>query len=159
MAGEGDKLPFRMTPPPDMDEEQQPELRRVAGPANGLMITASLALILNCLGGMALFSLSSATREATRPPGMSDEEFESYERGRESAQFLQACGIGLPTLLIYPLAIVGGLRMKQRRNYPLALASSILVMLPCSLTFLVGIPVGVWAIVVLNDPGVKAVFR
>ena len=90
---------------------------------------------------------------------MSDEEFESYKLGGKAAPFLQTVAIGMVTLAVYPLALLGGLRMKQLRNRPLALGSSVLVMLPCSPTFLVGIPLGIWAIAVLMDPIVKRAFR
>jgi hypothetical protein len=157
MPAEGDKLPFKMSPPPKSEVEQPPELRRVGGPANGLIIMGSLGLILNC--GIHLLSIAVHRPETGRPPGMSDDVWASYERGRDAAPLMQTCAIGIPTLLIYPLVIVGGLRMKELRNYRLAFASSILVMLPCSVTFVFGIPVGMWAFTALSDPGVERAFR
>jgi hypothetical protein len=84
MPGEGDKLPFRMTPPPDMDEGEGPALRRVAAPAAGVVVVATLALVVNGLGVLLLTSLSSAAPDPGRPPGMSDDEYRSYQQGRQA---------------------------------------------------------------------------
>src|ERR1035437_2231164 len=60
--------------------------------------------------------------------------------------------LGTPVLL-------GGLSMKKMRRYGLAMTGAICAMLPCSCCFLVGLPIGIWALVVLLRPEVKAAFR
>ena len=51
-------------------------------------------------------------------------------------------------------------QMKALENYPLALTASILAIIPClSPCCLVGLPIGIWAIVVLSKPEVKAAFH
>jgi hypothetical protein len=72
---------------------------------------------------------------------------------------LVMCVLGVPlTLLAGGLTIVGGLRMRALRNYGLVLASVIAV-------FVVGVfvciplaAVGIWPMIVLLDPEVKACF-
>jgi hypothetical protein len=155
MPTAGEELPFRMTPP-NLEVEQY-ELLRVAGPANGVVVMGSLGLILNL--GILVLSITLYRPETTRPAGKRDRISASAERGEAAAPLLEMCAIGIPTLLIYPLAIVGGLRMRELRSYRIAFASSILVMLPCSVTFVFGIPVGMWAYAALADPCVKGAFR
>jgi len=154
MSDKEDPLPFRMAPPRDMNEDPQTDSRRVAGAANGLIIVAALAIILNCLGGYALRTVFSSTNGAADAPEKAD-DLSYAQLGQESAPFLEAC----VTLLIYPLALFGGIQMKQLKSYGLAYTSAILVMLPCSVAFPVGFVIGIWALGVLNNSKVKETFR
>ena len=56
--------------------------------------------------------------------------------------------------------LYGGLQMKKMQNYSLAMGASIVAMIPCiSPCCLVGLPIGIWALVVLNKPEVKSAFQ
>ena len=56
--------------------------------------------------------------------------------------------------------LIAAIRMKELRSYGLAMAGAILGMLPyLSPCCLLGLPFGIWALVVLADPAVKAAFR
>lgn len=58
------------------------------------------------------------------------------------------------------VVIVGALKMKKLESYGLAMAASIIAMLPCiSCGCLLGLPIGIWSLVVLNKPEVKSAFR
>lgn len=64
-------------------------------------------------------------------------------------------GLGLDALVLY-----GALKMMNLQQYGLAMAASIVAMLPCiSLGCCIGLPVGIWSIVVLVKPEVKSAFR
>ncbi|MCA9143540.1 MAG: hypothetical protein H6821_04785 [Planctomycetaceae bacterium] len=66
-----------------------------------------------------------------------------------------AIGLGFDALVI-----VGALKMKKLESYGLAMAASIIAMLPCiSCGCLLGLPIGIWSLVVLNKPEVKSAFR
>ncbi len=56
------------------------------------------------------------------------------------------------------LIILGAVRMRKLGSYGLAMTASILAMLPCTYAFPIGIPIGIWALVVLTKPEVKAAF-
>jgi hypothetical protein len=63
-------------------------------------------------------------------------------------------------LAVSGLIVFGALRMKELRTYPLAMAATVVAMIPClSPCCLLGLPVGIWALVVLLKPEVKAAFR
>jgi hypothetical protein len=66
----------------------------------------------------------------------------------------------LPILLILTsaVAVLAGLCMMMRRVYWLCVAGCIAVM-PASLCILIGIPVGIWALVTLRKPAVRSAFR
>jgi hypothetical protein len=57
------------------------------------------------------------------------------------------------------LILYGGIAMKKLENYGLAMAASIVAMLPCSACCLIGLPIGIWAVVVLSKPEVKGAFH
>lgn len=68
--------------------------------------------------------------------------------------------IGKIVILIpYIVVMFGSMRMKQLKNYNLSIATSILAMIPCSGCCIVGLPVGIWALVVLLKPEIRAAFR
>ena len=68
-------------------------------------------------------------------------------------------GIAFLGLVAAPVIITGGLRMLNGRSYKFARASAILSVIPLiSCCFIVGIPVGIWALMVLNQPDVRAFF-
>ena len=56
------------------------------------------------------------------------------------------------------VTIVGARQMMRLRSYGLAVASSILPMLPLSLGVVVGLPMGIWALIALCRTEVKAAF-
>ena len=68
----------------------------------------------------------------------------------------------LAPLLMLPVAgvtILGAWKMRKLELYGLAITASILAMLPCTLGFIIGLPAGIWALMVLKQPDVKAAFR
>ena len=63
-------------------------------------------------------------------------------------------------LAVGGLIIYGAMKMMRLENYGLAMAASIIAMVPClSPCCCLGIPVGIWSIVVLTNAEVKAAFR
>jgi tRNA A-37 threonylcarbamoyl transferase component Bud32 len=56
------------------------------------------------------------------------------------------------------MTILGGVNMLKVRSYALSVTGSIIALLPCMLGFLVGLPFGIWSLVVLNRPRVRAAF-
>jgi len=59
----------------------------------------------------------------------------------------------------YILVLSRGIHMLLMTDYEQAMVSAGLVMMPCSLCCVVGIPVGLWAFSVLRDPQVKQAFK
>ncbi|MBN8249000.1 MAG: DUF4339 domain-containing protein, partial [Verrucomicrobia bacterium] len=89
--------------------------------------------------------------------------------GNARSQIEQArnAGIGIMDILqallgvaINVLVAFGAIKMQRLESWGLALTASILTVLPCAgCCCLIGIPIGIWALVVLNKPEVKAAFR
>jgi hypothetical protein len=65
-------------------------------------------------------------------------------------------------LLVLPVGcvqVLGGWRMMRLQCYGWSLCASIVAMLPLTPGWLVGFPMGIWALAVLVNPNVRAAFR
>ena len=67
--------------------------------------------------------------------------------------------IYLPMAIMNAVIAVSALQMMNLRRYPLALTASVLALIPCTGCFLIGLPVGIWSIVLLNKPEIKSAFQ
>ncbi len=123
----------------------------VTGPAIGLMCVAGLGYLYHLLAFVVL--LFSPRRR-----------FGPYSYGHSHMSFAGSPGIGagwaIMGVLLCSLILFGALKMKKLENYPLAVAASIVAMIPCFLPCcVVGLPIGIWALVVLLRPEVKSAFH
>jgi hypothetical protein len=125
-------------------------LEKVNGPALGLMILAGINLVLGALA--LILNLVGASFMATQ--NMPDQAWASMYSGTIGI-VSNALGI-----LVSGLIFFGGLKMKRLESHGLAVTASILAMLPCtSPCCIIGLPLGIWALVVLSKPEVKSAFR
>jgi hypothetical protein len=68
--------------------------------------------------------------------------------------------LAIVELLVGVLILFGGLKMRRLENYGLCVAASVLVMIPIlSCCCIVGLPIGIWALVVISKPEVKSAFH
>ena len=129
----------------------------VGGPAIGLVVTGVFG-ILGSVGGLLLEMLGLA--------GSYEELYNIPEIPAEVAQMLENLGSGA-TYLSYVFAIIvsvviiiGGVKMKSLQSHGLAMTAAILALIPCvSPCCCIGIPVGIWALVVMMKPEVKQSFQ
>ena len=135
--------------------------RLVKAPAI-IMILVSLAGILITLVTLAAFPkfVDYALEMAeTLPTPLPAEQLgylkEAKARGVGPVDYIRA-GI---SLLAYALVMVGAVSMMRLERWGLALTAGILVMLPCTCCCCLGIPAGIWAVIVLNRPDVRGAFR
>lgn len=128
-------------------------LQKVRPPAIALILVGSMN------GGLALMILVSGLLRLmnvidTGPGPMSGTERTGYLVGTFTGY-----AVGFICLLLAPVIIFGGIRMMKGANYGLARAAAVLAILPfTSCCFLAGIPIGIWALVVLAKPEVKSLF-
>jgi hypothetical protein len=130
--------------------------RRIVGPAVGLIIVGALGIMGFCVWLIVLSEVRRSQPPAPPPPNVDQAAF---KRGQAAAPAIDACLIGVPTLAVYGLTLAGGIAMLRRQGRGLAITAAILAMLPCGVAFLVGLPVGIWALVVLFNPDVADAFR
>jgi hypothetical protein len=132
----------------EWEDEDRPRRRKggaaqmmVAGPAIALMIVGGLALAL---------SLLNLLLDLLMPGLVMGEMIVDATRRRCGAIFGVAWGA---------VVLAGAAHMKALRNYNLATTASIVAMVPCHGCCILGLPFGIWALVMLNNVDVKKAFR
>ncbi len=140
-----------------MSKEQKPVVTtpeasdQVSGPSIGLLITGILGAVFSFIGLIA--SLFETGIESIR----SHEFFGGYAGIAEGAAGVAFCFVGL---LVAGFIIYASLKMKALTQWSLCVAASIIAMIPCiSPCCIVGLPIGIWCLVVLTKPEVRASFH
>jgi tRNA A-37 threonylcarbamoyl transferase component Bud32 len=138
-------LPGPGAPPPGLAQEKIPGhgTGRIVAPAVGLMIGA-LWKLLSAL--TALFFVSGHSRWLG--PMLSDFGIGSFSTMADVSIVLFKV---VPGLLI----LFGAYQMLRLRSYAWAMAAAILSIMACSL---VGLPLGIWALIILLQPDVRETF-
>lgn len=131
-------------PPPPGDP-----LQKVSTPAMLMIVFASIAMVFSVAS--LVLNLVGAGLGGMFASGGSDAALQ---------MFSGAVGMGFAGLyvLINAFVIYGALQMKKLTNYNISIAAAVLCMLPCGVCCLVNLPIGIWALVMLLDQGVKSAF-
>ena len=120
---------------------------QIKGPAMGLLVTGVLGIVSQVFG--LLYNLVTGAM-----------------LGGDLAESLGAMAIvgslgiitSLIPIILSGVVVFGALQMRDAKNYPMAMAAAIIACIPCCGPCCLAIPVGIWALVVLNKPEVKAAF-
>jgi hypothetical protein len=140
-----------------MSKEQKPMVTtpeasdQVSGPSVGLLITGILGGVLSLMG--LISNLVETGIKSVKAPRYI-EEYANLAAGAAGVAF---CFVGL---LVAGFVIYASLKMKERTQWSLCVAASIIAMIPCiSPCCIVGLPIGIWCLVVLTKPEVKTAFH
>jgi len=122
-------------------------LDQVNAPAIGLIVVAILGFLLQVAGLIfRLFFSALAARQTEAWPAMFS-----------GSLTIVTSIIGI---LVSGLILLGGIKMKNLESHGLAMTASIIAMIPCiSPCCLLGLPIGIWCVVVLSKPEVKSAFH
>jgi len=124
---------------------------RVANPALALMIAAGIGIGIQLL--MLVVRLLGVGFGALAAGNQEEAAIQMIAGG--AGIVFGLLGIGVGVVIFY-----GAMRMRAMQGYSLAVASSILAMVPClSPCCVLGLPLGIWSLVVLLDPTVKEAFH
>jgi hypothetical protein len=130
---------------------QRDALNAVSGPAIALLVTGWISIVISVL----LVCLSIATFAA----GGAGANKQNFRGG------LIEGALGIPMhlfgLVLAILIVFGATKMRRLESYGMAMAASIIAMIPCYGYFccILGVPFGIWSIVVLSKPEVKELFH
>ena len=141
--------PFGSAPPPP-----QPARVQVAGPAIGLMVVAALNLVNGLIG---LLQVGLMVFLSLVDPNIAKSGQQRWIMGGIGLGVYGTWGVVL--LCVAATILVGAIRMKKLESRGLAMTASILAMIPCISCCLVGLPIGIWSLVVLAKPEVSGEFR
>src|SRR5262249_13876335 len=109
---------------------------QIAGPAAGLLLTGILGLLFWTVLGVIGFAIA-------------------VRHSAEALLFLLMPALGIPAGLGL---IAGARRMMRCQDYAWANAAALWALVPWSPAWVIGLPAGIWALVVLRRPDVQAVF-
>ena len=134
---------------------------KVKAPGILLMVSGIINALLGVIGGVSMpvifFGMrGEIEKELANDPEMTPEIMDfvinMYGYG--------GIGFAVLSVLIGIVVVVGALRMLSLRSWGLAMFAAILSVIPCLQSCcLLSLPVGIYAIVVLNDSGVRAAFK
>ncbi len=124
---------------------------KVLGPAIGLMVVGAGGMLITL--GVLVLNIIGIASLASAPRGTRVDE------GALVGVIVRAVLSTIATLAMSGVVLSGGLRMKSRTGYSYAIAASVVAMLPCQFCCLVGIPIGVWSLIVLMQEDVKRDFE
>jgi hypothetical protein len=114
---------------------------QVSGPAIALMVVGILPLVMSAAGvAFWVFMLAEG----------------SFAEPEDAIINLLSLVAGM---IWGGLITFGAVKMKKLTSFRLAMMASIVAMLPCNSCCVLGLPFGIWSLVVLNRPEVKAAFR
>ena len=121
-----------------------------------LIITGAITVLLGLMGLVSPSGGNLASMMNGGDPNVA-RQMEQFKPMMDAAQrfgpISSIIGIGLGAFVIY-----GALQMRQAKGFGLSMGAAIAAMIPCFGCYCLGIPVGVWALVVMNKPEVKAQF-
>lgn len=157
---------------------------RVQSPAVGLMVIGALGILLALLGACVAAALVPVRTEIR--PGhaaaaanwlVGRESFRDSsglalrllaQQGAPQVQSSNSyafftAGLGALFVLainlpVSVLILIAGWRMRRLQSYGLAVTASILSILPCTLVWVIALPIGIWSLVVLTRPEVREAF-
>jgi len=136
--------------------------QRVAGPAIALIVTACLGIVTQ-LGSIAIIG-GNADGMAMRGIWGDADGTAMYGRNQAFGKLQMPTAVSIVQSVIAVglgvLVLFGAIRMKKLESYGLAMTAAIVAMIPCiSPCCFLGLPFGIWALVVLSDSSVRAAFR
>lgn len=128
-------------------------LQKIQGPAVGLIVTGALGLLMSLVS----FVMNLLGAGMSGLSGLSDDQM-------AGAMNMFAGGVGIVFavigFLVSAFIVWAAMQMKDLRNRTLSIVASVVAMIPCiSPCCILGLPIGIWALITINDPAVKGAFR
>ena len=133
---------------------------QIQTPAIALLVVGILDIV-GAIGlmGYGVVMMFAAPAIVGANPNISAKDAEAMSGMAAMGGGMYAC-IGVIALLVSALVLFSAMKMKKLESYPLAMAGSIVAMIPClSPCCIAGLPIGIWCLMVLNKPEVKSAFR
>ena len=129
------------------DRQLQEARSQVFSPGVAMIVLGIVSLLMPLLiptGTGVLLAM-----DAMRPGDLRGSPFE----------FPSALFVGLPAVPVGIMMLLAGIGMVRSRMLEMATMGCIAAMLPCSPLFLISLPMGIWALLVLRRKDIRAAFR
>jgi len=135
-------------------------LQAVKAPAVALIVTGGLNAVLAIWQFVRFLTLRSSWEQY---PGLHEIQDPQVQKMLQTILHWAYGPLGMVNnafgLIVSALVLVGAIKMLELRGYKFAVTASILAMIPCfTPCCCIGLPFGIWALIVLNRPEVKSQF-
>jgi hypothetical protein len=130
-------------------------LQAVKGPAIALIIVAAIGVLYYAFNGVFSLVAGGALFSRQLPPNMSP-QMRAFIEGMRGPM---AGVINLVIALLDAFVIFGAVKFMRLQSFGLAMTACIISLLPCQCCCLLGLPFGIWGLIVLNKPEVKSHFE
>jgi hypothetical protein len=125
---------------------------RLHYPVIGLILVGTINILSGLL--VILGTVTNLAKGPTRQVVENPDRLLGYQ-----AWIVTSTLCALVTIIVSPFIIYGALQMLGARKYSMAKLAAVLSLIPCtSICCVLGIPAGIWGLVVLKKPEVKAAF-
>ena len=162
-------IPAGQTPPPfgttpagasvSADAGRAQAVDKITPPSIALLVSSILTILFALLGiGMNLAGINGAQFSRFQDMGNQNPQFEKMMAMSSGTLGVVFAFINLGVAIFILFA---ALKMKKLESHSMAMAASILSIIPCITPCpccCLGIPIGIWALIVLNKPEVKGYF-
>jgi len=125
----------------------------VSGPATALLVVGIIDIVLGVLGVLAYLGLGLLAGGGGGGRAGADPDLTISK-----AQIITGAFFSFAAIIVGTLITMGAAKMKKLNSYGLAMTACILAMIPVVNCCLLGLPFGIWALVVLVKPEVKDSF-
>lgn len=116
----------------------------------------SIAFIVLGALDLAIGALATCSRIGSLGASQGRTSAISSDHPAELAGYLFYVALTLLSFVVGALVLTAGIRLSRRRGRGLGITAAIVAMLPISCAFLLGIPIGIWALVTLGRDDVRA---
>jgi hypothetical protein len=129
----------------------------VRGPAIALLVTGILNMALAVVDLIARIFMLANFGQGQAPPNLPPFLQEVFNNRSAIAIGIATDAVGIVLAI---LIMVGSVRMRRLESYGMSVAASVISMLPCvTACCCLGIPFGIWSLIVLNRPEVRSCFH
>ena len=144
---------------------------KIAVPAIALIVDGVLTVIYALYVGLSgILVMAGMNPIAAAQQAQLDEQMAASGQSPEQVEFFLKVStfmagpggivFALITLLCGALIFWGAIKMKNLQSRGLAFTAAVLAIIPCTpACCIIGLPFGIWGIVTMNDPNVRAHFR
>lgn len=151
----------------DLDEEFNEPATRKKGPSKRKALAASRtflpAIFLYIVAGLSVINHGSgivmAAMGVNLNPFVDENALQNQNPAAKQAAMIGGMIGGLIGLTLDGLVLFGAYCMQKLQNYGMAMTGAIVACIPfCGPCLILGIPFGIWSLVVLNNSDVKSAF-
>jgi hypothetical protein len=134
-------------------------LNAIKIPAIALIVIASIGIAYYIFNLVLLLSGGSGSLQDQIPSDLPPQMRTFMEAFYKGMHGPMAIMVSLAIVALNGFVLFGAIKMLRLKSHGIAVAASIVAMLPCQCCCLFGLPFGIWALVVLNKAEVKSHFN